>query len=79
MAVPSESPIELLSSLEDNLRVFRERLFAPDNADVLLRRFRSGAFESALLAIDGMTDSREIDESILMPDKTSRSVSASPS
>ena len=67
MAVPSESPIELLSSLEDNLRVFRERLFVPDNADVLLRRFRSGAFESALLAIDGMTDSREIDENILKP------------
>ena len=67
VAVPSESPIELLSSLEDNLRVFRERLFAPDNADVLLRRFRSGAFESALLAIDGMTDSREIDENILKP------------
>lgn len=39
----------------------------PDNADVLLRRFRSGAFESALLAIDGMTDSREIDENILKP------------
>ena len=67
VAVPSESPIELLTSLEDNLRVFRERLFAPDNADVLLRRFRSGAFESALLAIDGMTDSREIDENILKP------------
>ena len=67
MAVPPEPPIELLSSLEGNLRVFRERLFAPDNADVLLRRFRSGAFESALLAIDGMTDSREIDENILKP------------
>ena len=67
MAVPPETPIELLSSLEGNLRIFRERLFAPDNADVLLRRFRSGAFESALLAIDGMTDSREIDENILKP------------
>ena len=62
-----ENPIELLSSLEGNLRVFRARRCMPDNADVILRRFRSGAFESALLAIDGMTDSREIDENILKP------------
>lgn len=59
--------ITLSAVLERNLQCFRERLCAPDNADVLLRRFRSGAFESALLAIDGMTDARRIDENILKP------------
>ena len=62
-----EEPIELTASLERNMALFRSRLNAPDNADVLLRRFRSGAFESALLAVDGMCDTREIDEQILKP------------
>ena len=62
-----ESPILLTESLAANLRCLRERLCMPDNQDVLLRRFRSGAFESALLAIDGMCDMREIDENILGP------------
>ena len=59
--------IELTDSLERNLAIVRGRLHVPQNADVLLRRFRSGAFESALLAIDGMCDSREIDEQVLKP------------
>jgi len=59
--------ITLGTRLEENLRCFRERLCMPDNADVLLRRFRSGAFESALLAIDGMSDTQAIDENILKP------------
>lgn len=63
----SEDAITLTDDLEINLRCLRERLCMPDNQDVLLRRFRSGAFESALLAIDGMCDTREIDENILGP------------
>ena len=59
--------VELTESLAVNLRVLGGRLNAPANADVLLRRFRSGAFESALLAIDGMSDMQEIDEQILKP------------
>ena len=59
--------VELTARLETNLAIFRGRLNAPDNADVLLRRFASGAFESALLAIDGMCDGKEIDEQILKP------------
>ena len=62
-----DSPICLTGSLAVNLRCLRERLCMPDNQDVLLRRFRSGAFESALLAIDGMCDAREIDENVLKP------------
>ena len=62
-----EDVIALTDDLEINLRCLRERLCMPDNQDVLLRRFRSGAFESALLAIDGMCDTREIDENILKP------------
>ena len=41
VAVPSESPIELLSSLEDNLRVFRERLFAHLGGVNLAEEFRA--------------------------------------
>ena len=59
--------VELTEGLYINLEIFRGRLCVPDNADVLIRRFRSGAFESALLAIDGMCDTREIDEQILKP------------
>ena len=59
--------VELTDSLRVNLDIFRARLNAPDNMDVLLRRFRSGAFESALLAIDGMCDKKEIDEQVLQP------------
>ena len=62
-----DAPIRLTDSLEVNLRCLRERLCMPENQDVLLRRFRSGAFEAALLAIDGMCDTREIDENILRP------------
>ena len=59
--------VALCKGLARNLEILRARLGAPDNADVLLRRFRSGAFESALLAIDGMADSELIDENILKP------------
>jgi len=59
--------VELTDSLRVNLDIFRGRLNAPDNMDVILRRFRSGAFESALLAIDGMCDKKEIDEQVLKP------------
>ena len=59
--------VELTGSFTVNLDLFRSRLNAPDNMDVIVRRFRSGAFESALLAIDGMCDAKEIDEQILKP------------
>ena len=59
--------VALCKGLARNLEIFRARLGAPDNADVIIRRFRSGAFESALLAIDGMVDSELIDENILKP------------
>lgn len=63
----NDDPITLCPLLSRNVEIFRERLGAPLNADVIVRRFRSGAFESAVLAIDGMTDSREVDENILKP------------
>ena len=62
-----DEAVTLTDALPVNLRWLRERLCMPDNQDVLLRRFASGAFESALLAIDGMCDAREINEQILKP------------
>lgn len=62
-----ETPISISDDLEKNLEIFASRLGAPDNADVMIRRFRSGAFSSAVLAIDGMTDAKAIDEHILEP------------
>ena len=59
--------ITLTYDLEKNMEILRGRLRVPDNMDVILRRFRSGAFESLLLAIDGMCDTKEIDEQILKP------------
>jgi len=47
-----EDAVTLCEKLDRNLEIFRYRLGAPDNADVLVRRFRSGAFESALIAMD---------------------------
>ena len=62
-----EDAVVLLKTLSRNLDIFRARLGAPGNADVLIRRFRSGAFESAIIAIDGMVSSQLIDENILKP------------
>ena len=62
-----DDAITLCESLSRNLDVLRARLGAPANADVLLRRFRSGAFESALLAIDGMVRDETVHENILKP------------
>ena len=59
--------ISLLPSLAHNVNIFRTRLGAPDNADVLVRRFRAGAFEAALVAVDGMTDAQTLNENILKP------------
>lgn len=60
-------PISLSADLARNIGVFRDRFGASGNADIIIRRFRSGAFISALMTIDGMTDTREIDENILKP------------
>ena len=62
-----EDAVTLLASLSRNLDVFRSRLNAPVNADVIVRRFISGAFESAIVAIDGMVSAKDIDENILKP------------
>ena len=62
-----EDAVTLLASLSRNLDVFRSRLNAPLNEDVLVRRFQSGAFESAIIAIDGMVSAEQIDENILKP------------
>ena len=50
-----DDPISLSGDLSGDVRVFRDRFRASDNADVIIRRFRSGAFFSALVTIDGMT------------------------
>ncbi|MBQ2947990.1 MAG: spore germination protein [Clostridia bacterium] len=62
-----EDAVTLLAPLARNLDILRSRLGAPRNADVLIRRFQSGAFESAIVAIDGMVSSQLIDENILKP------------
>ena len=62
-----EDAVVLLSTLSRNLDIFRCRLGAPANADVLIRRFHSGAFESAIIAIDGMVNTQMVDENILKP------------
>jgi len=62
-----EDAVTLTPLLERNLEILKSRLCAPQNADVICRRFESGAFSSAVIAIDGMTDSRLIDENLLKP------------
>lgn len=62
-----EDAVALCPILTRNIDIFRARLGAPANSDVLIRRFHSGAFESALIAIDGMVSSQLIDENILKP------------
>ena len=62
-----EDAVTICPVLARNIDIFRSRLGAPANADVLIRRFQSGAFESALLAIDGMVNTQLIDENILKP------------
>ena len=62
-----EDAVMLLESLSRNLDIFRYRLGAPVNADVLIRRFQSGAFESAVIAMDGMVNTQMVDENILKP------------
>ena len=62
-----EDAVTLCPRLARNIDIFRARLGAPGNADVLIRRFQSGAYESALIAIDGMVSAQLIDENILKP------------
>ncbi len=59
--------VTLLPSLMRNIDIFRSRLGAPDNADVIVRRFAAGAFEAALVAVDGMVDTTTLNENILKP------------
>ena len=62
-----DDAIFLCPSLKRNLEIFSARLGTPTNADVILRRFRSGAFDSAVFAIDGMTDAKIVAEHIIEP------------
>lgn len=62
-----EDAVTLLPVLSRNLDILKDRLNAPLNADVLVRTFRSGAFEAAIVAIDGMVSAQQIDENILKP------------
>ena len=62
-----EDAVTLCAVLSRNLDIFRWRLGAPTNADVLIRRFQSGAFESAIIAVDGMVNTQMVDENILKP------------
>ena len=62
-----DDAILLCPLLKRNLEIFSSRLGAPTNADVILRRFRSGAFESAVFAIDGMTGTDSVSEYIIKP------------
>ena len=47
-----DDPISLSADLARNIGVFRDRFGASGNADIIIRRFRSGAFISALMTID---------------------------
>ncbi len=62
-----EDAIVLCAALARNLQILGGRLGAPGNADVIIRRFQSGAFESAVIAVDGMVNSQLVDENILKP------------
>ena len=62
-----EDAVTLCAVLSRNLDIFRYQLGAPANADVLIRRFQSGAFESAIIAMDGMVNTQMVDENILKP------------
>ena len=62
-----DDAITLCPLLKRNLEIFASRLGAPTNADVIIRRFRSGAFDSAVLAIDGMTDAKVVAEHVIQP------------
>ena len=62
-----DDALTLCPLLSRNLEIFASRLGAPTNADVLLRRFRSGAFESAVFAVDGMTDGKLVAEHVIEP------------
>ena len=62
-----DDPIALCPHLDRNLALLRARLGAPDNMDAIVRRFRAGAFEAAIIAVDGMTDITTINENILKP------------
>ncbi|MBR4039283.1 MAG: spore germination protein [Clostridia bacterium] len=62
-----EDAVVLLGVLSRNLDIFRSRFGAPANADILIRRFQSGAFESAIIAVDGMVNMQMINENILKP------------
>lgn len=60
-------PGNLTASLEENLTAFCHALRVPRNKDVIIRRFRAGGFDAALVCIDGMCATKTMDEHILAP------------
>lgn len=59
--------VSLLPSLARNIEIFRARFGAPDNMDLIVRRFAAGSIEAAIIAVDGMADTQTINENILKP------------
>ena len=58
---------KLTSSLEDNLRTFRELFHAPENQDFVVRELEPGGVRLAVLCIDGMASRRNIESAVLRP------------
>ena len=62
-----DDPISLSGDLSGDVRVFRDRFRASDKRGRHHPPFPLRRVFSALVTIDGMTDTREIDENILKP------------
>ena len=60
-------PGNLTASLEANLTAFEHALRVPRNKDVIVRRFRAGGFDAAVVCIDGMCATKVLNEHILAP------------
>ena len=66
-SVSDPMPGMLTASLEDNLGAFARMLRLPRNKDGIIRRFRAGGFESAVVCIEGMCATKVMNEHILEP------------
>lgn len=66
---PLADPIweDVSDSLEYSLSRLREALRAGVNSDVVIRRFCVSGFSAALLFLDGMADTRQLNLHILQP------------
>ena len=66
-SVSDPMPGMLTASLEDNLGAFARMLRLPRNKDGIIRRFRAGGFEAAVVCIEGMCATKVMNEHILEP------------